>query len=157
MAITVFAVGFGLNGNSLKAEGNITGNVIIIDGDTLKINGIHIRLHGIDAPEIGQSCWRNDVEYQCGMDAKLYLQQLVNNHSVVCKPLKKDQYGRDIAKCVNYKNIDINAMMVSSGNAIAYLYYSQDYASYQAEARKKKRGIWAGHFIEPYYYRKENL
>ena len=34
----------------------ISGNAIIIDGDTIRINNKKIRLHGIDAPEIKQLC-----------------------------------------------------------------------------------------------------
>lgn len=30
--------------------------VIIVDGDTLKLSGITYRLHGNDAPEHGQKC-----------------------------------------------------------------------------------------------------
>ena len=31
-------------------------SVKVIDGDTIKINGENIRLHGIDAPEMKQKC-----------------------------------------------------------------------------------------------------
>lgn len=141
----------------INTEGDITGNVIVTDGDTIKIKGIRIRLHGIDAPEIKQSCLRDGRKYQCGVDAKVYLRGLINNNTVRCRTLKKDQYGRNIAKCYNYEDIDINAMMVVSGNAIAYLYYSRDYARFQAEAKSQKRGIWAGRFIEPYKYRKMRM
>ena len=34
----------------------ISGNAIIIDGDTIRINNKKVRLHGIDAPEIKQLC-----------------------------------------------------------------------------------------------------
>ena len=41
-------------------EGNsgatLSGSARIVDGDTLEVRGTRIRLHGIDAPESGQSC-----------------------------------------------------------------------------------------------------
>ena len=33
---------------------NVVGQASVIDGDTLEIHGIHIRLWGIDAPESSQ-------------------------------------------------------------------------------------------------------
>jgi len=134
--------------------GNIVGHATVIDGDTIKINGTHIRFYGIDAPEISQTCLKDNITYSCGLAARTYLQQLINNQTVICRTLDKDRYGRDVAKCFNYEKFDINGQMVSSGNAIAYLFFSRDYAWNQAEAKKKKLGIWAGQFTEPYYYRR---
>ncbi|WP_417625193.1 thermonuclease family protein [Paremcibacter congregatus] len=137
-------------------EGDISGRAFVIDGDTVKVNHSRIRLHGIDAPELKQSCWNNDTQYRCGQKAKSYLKRLTDNQTVVCKTINKDQYGRDVAKCFNDKGIDINAAMVASGHAIAYLYYSQDYLAQQVEAKSQKLGIWAGRFTEPYLFRKQN-
>jgi len=134
--------------------GNITGHATIIDGDTIKINGTRIRFYGIDAPEISQTCLRDSLTYSCGLAARAYLQRLINNQTVICRTLDKDRYGRDVAKCFNYEKLDINGQMVSSGNAIAYLFFSRDYADNQTNAKKKKLGIWAGQFTEPYQYRK---
>lgn len=134
--------------------GNISGNAYVIDGDTIKINGTRIRLHGIDAPELHQNCWKESDIYSCGLDAKAYLQNLINHNSVICQTIDRDHYGRDVAKCYNYENIEINAEMVLSGNAVAYLKYSLDYAVQEMQARYQKSGIWGGHFIEPQRYRK---
>ena len=38
------------------AHADITGKPRIIDGDTLQISNTKIRLHGIDAPEMRQTC-----------------------------------------------------------------------------------------------------
>ena len=44
--------------------------VIVVDGDTLRIDGERIRLHGIDAPEAGQTCARPDGgTWNCGASA----------------------------------------------------------------------------------------
>jgi len=38
------------------AMADITGPARVIDGDTIAIGGERIRLHGIDAPEMKQTC-----------------------------------------------------------------------------------------------------
>ena len=41
------------------ALADIAGPARVIDGDTIDIAGERIRLHGIDAPESGQTCHRD--------------------------------------------------------------------------------------------------
>jgi endonuclease YncB( thermonuclease family) len=42
---------------SLPAHADdLTGKPRIVDGDTIEIGGTKIRLHGIDAPEMKQTC-----------------------------------------------------------------------------------------------------
>ncbi len=48
---------------------DITGPARIIDGDTIDIAGERIRLHGIDAPESGQTCVADGVTWPCGQSA----------------------------------------------------------------------------------------
>ena len=49
---------------------NVVGQASVIDGDTLEIHGIHIRLWGIDAPESSQLCRGEDsLQYRCGGQA----------------------------------------------------------------------------------------
>ncbi len=38
------------------ADTRITGTATIVDGDTIDLGPVLIRLHGIDAPEAGQRC-----------------------------------------------------------------------------------------------------
>ena len=42
--------------NSPAKPQTISGRASVIDGDTIEIHGIRIRLFGIDAPETGQTC-----------------------------------------------------------------------------------------------------
>ncbi len=135
---------------------DIVGRAIVTDGDTIRINNIRIRLDAIDAPEINQTCMKDGVSYNCGQQSKIHLIQLIDNNDVSCIVNGEDQYNRQLATCYNDKNEDLNAEMVSSGNAIAYLFYSNKYESQQIAARNNKNGIWAGEFIEPYLFRRNN-
>lgn len=137
-------------------EGNINGYAEITDGDTIKINGRRIRFHGADAPEINQPCEMEGRQYQCGVEAKAYLNHIINNQTVTCQTISEDQYGRDIAKCYNYKNINLGAEMVLNGHAVAYTFYSWEYVIEEAKARYNNVGIWRGTFIDPYEFRSRN-
>jgi endonuclease YncB( thermonuclease family) len=49
------------------AHADIVGVASVIDGDTLDIHGRRVRLHGIDAPESGQSCLSAaERKWRCG-------------------------------------------------------------------------------------------
>ena len=57
------------------AVADVTGSAQITDGDTVKIDGIRIRLHGIDAPEKNQHCQKLGQLWSCGrasMDGYCY-------------------------------------------------------------------------------------
>ena len=47
----------------------------VIDADTVDVDGVRWRLHGIDAPEARQSCraWGPDLGLRCGRDGRTAL------------------------------------------------------------------------------------
>ena len=51
------------------AAASITGRVRVIDGDSLTVDGVEVRLFGIDAPEYYQTCTRENGPWNCGIDA----------------------------------------------------------------------------------------
>ena len=51
------------------AAATLTGKADIVDGDTIKVSGIPVRLYGIDAPESRQTCKREGRIYGCGKQA----------------------------------------------------------------------------------------
>jgi endonuclease YncB( thermonuclease family) len=51
-----FAPGELRSGASAPSTARITGTATVIDGDTIEIHGIRIRLEGTDAPESRQLC-----------------------------------------------------------------------------------------------------
>ena len=133
----------------------IYGKAKVIDGDTINIGKTKIRLHGIDAPETKQTCSKSVKKWNCGLESKKFLKNLIGNDQIQCDTNGLDRYKRYIGVC--YKNnIDLNSEMVINGWAIAYRYYSLDYVKEEKIAKSNKVGIWIGEFEEPYLFRKNN-
>ena len=136
------------------AVADITGKPRVIDGDTIEIAGERIRLHGIDAPESKQTCIDGDgKEWRCGKEATIALAIIVGDHSITCRGDERGKYGRLIAVC-NVGTVEINAMMVGRGWALAYRQYSNEYVPWEDDARLHKRGIWRGEFVPPWEWRR---
>ena len=131
----------------------INGTAHVVDGDTIHIEKNKIRLFGIDAPEINQTCTIKDKIWQCGLESSLALKKLVLNNNISCVVSDIDKYKRYVAECFA-NNQNINKLMVRSGWAIAYRYYSLDFAEDEKLAEKDKIGLWQGQFQEPYLFRK---
>ena len=69
LTLAAFLTTLALTGPA-PAGSSLTGVASVIDGDTIEIHGIRIRLHGIDAPESGQLCQRPGGEqWRCGQRA----------------------------------------------------------------------------------------
>lgn len=131
----------------------IVGTASVMDGDTIDVGVVRIRLHGIDAPETGQPCGTADGgEWQCGTAASYRLSELIEGQPVECEALDRDQYGRVIARCF-HNGIDKNALLVEEGLAWAYLQFSDDYAELEQFARSVGVGIWQGEAQAPWDYR----
>ena len=62
---------------TMPAAQNLSGAARVIDGDTIVINGTHIRLAGVDSPERSQTCEGRDGNvYECGRDASAVMVEL---------------------------------------------------------------------------------
>ena len=133
---------------------SINGKASIIDGDTIHVEKNKIRLYGIDAPEINQSCTINTIAWECGLDSSQALESIISENEVRCEIMEIDRYKRFVAKCYANK-IYLNQYMVQNGWAIAYRYYSDDFINDEEIAKHKKIGIWQGKFQEPYLFRKQ--
>ena len=130
--------------------------VVVLDGDSLRLKGRDIRLYGIDAPEYSQPCQlANGKPYRCGRDARSFLRKLVRGHTVKCRNIDVDRYDRDVAVC-KAGETELNLAMVKNGWAVAYLNHSFTYAKAERLARKARLGIWRGEFVEPEDWRAEN-
>ena len=139
--IIFFFINFSFsNSEDLKS---IYGKAVIIDGDTIKINGEKIRFGGIDAPEKNQVCYLKDKKVFCGKLSTEKLKVKIGNSTVTCiREKKKDRYGRTVAECF-IKGESLSSFMVKSGYACDYVRYSKKkYAKEQEYAKANKLGIW---------------
>ena len=126
----------------------------VIDGDTIEIAGHRIRLHGIDAPEIRQTCWDKNGEFMCGRNMRQSLIAIIRKGPVTCRPRSKDRYKRVVAVCFSWEGLELGRAMVLGGWALAYRKYSTDYVLEEKEARRLKAGMWGYLFTPPWDWRK---
>jgi endonuclease YncB( thermonuclease family) len=139
---------------SIDARAEIIGPARIVDGDTLVVRNVKIRLHGIDAPERKQFCQTSAGDYPCGQSATRALDKLIGSSVVRCVEQDRDRYGRVVAVC-HAGPTNLNAALVRQGWALAYRRYSKDFVGGEADAKNNKRGLWAGRFKAPWDWRKE--
>lgn len=131
----------------------IVGKPRVIDGDTLQIGGRFIHLHGVDAPESGQSCRASGERYLCGVMATMWLAIKVRGREVRCEGTERNRLGHLIAVC-HVGGRDINADLVEAGWALANRRYALDYVDREDAARAAGRGIWRGEFVPPWEWRR---
>jgi hypothetical protein len=125
----------------------------VLDGDTLELGHLRIRLWGIDAPELDQRCGTRDGgEWPCGAAARARLAALVGGAETGCQPRERDNHGRLVGRCA-VDGVDLGALMVAEGLAWAYLAFTHAYAEGEAEARAAGVGIWQGPSVAAWHHR----
>lgn len=131
----------------------LEGAVRVADGDSLDIDGTRVRLEGIDAPELHQSCGAPSRLWPCGQWAKQAMTKAVAG-GVSCRPVDEDRYRRAVSVCRiggdGAEGRDLGARLVEEGWAVAT---SLAYRREEAAARAAERGIWSGPFEMPTEFR----
>ena len=96
---------------------SLGGHAYVIDGDTLVVNTIHLRLWGIDAEELSEPN---------GYQAKRALTKMIGTSNVECVDKGERSYGRTVAMCWTKDKpmVSLNARMVESGYALDCAHYS---------------------------------
>ena len=84
-----------------KQPETVSGIAKVVDGDSLEIGAVRIRLFGIDAPEGRQLCTRDSASWSCGTAAADKLRALIGGNSIDCVQRDVDQYKRVVAICKN--------------------------------------------------------
>jgi endonuclease YncB( thermonuclease family) len=131
------------------SERRVEGQVQVIDGDSLRVSGKDLRLKGIDAPEMRQTCVRASRPYRCGEVARAALLRHIAQRPLQCRVAGHDRYRRGLARCF-VDSGDIGAWLVAEGFAVAYGGYEAE----EARARSRGAGLWAGEFERPDLWRR---
>ncbi len=151
LAVAIGAAFFTLPGRTADVQ-TITARVVgVHDVDTLTAltddkRQLKVRLHGIDAPELGQPF---------GQASKRALSDLVFGKQVTLHTTGTDRYKRTLAR-VTVGDIVVDAQMIATGHAWHYKRYDHTAALDAAErnARAAKRGLWAdGDAVPPWEWR----
>ena len=128
--------------------------IIVTDGDTIRIGDERIRFSGIDAPELKQTCIYQSIEFQCGEFSKTLLIQKIANQEVNCIREGNDQYGRTLAECFVGEE-SLSSYLVREGYAFAYRQYSDQFIQDEEYAKSKENGMWSMKFVFPWEYRRQ--
>lgn len=128
----------------------------VIDGDTVRLsNGKSLRYIGIDTPEVhirknGKFVY---APQEFANQAMEFNRRLVEGKQIRIEfdVVKKDKYGRLLGYCfVDGKFV--NAELIKEGFALLYTFppnvkYVDTFKVYQAQARKKLKGLWQTHEV----------
>ena len=132
---------------------DLIGRASVVDGDTIEIHSVRIRLFGIDAPESDQLCRNEESDlYRCGQKASNELASFIGDRPVQCVEVDRDRYKRAVSVCTIGRT-DIGDWLVRKGIAVDWPQYSKgSYAEAQADAKKHDRGMWSGSFKDPWVF-----
>lgn len=135
---------------------SISGRARVITGSVLLINGLHVKMYGIDAPDITQTCANHfGTGYYCGRESRTWLQNWISNREVTCHILGDVQKGWATGVCfVDDNRYDVAAVVVNAGWAVAFTQNTDVYVEYEQQARTNRRGLWAGTFYKPWDWRR---
>lgn len=110
----------------------------VVDGDTLELeDGRHVRLLGINTPEVNEFFYKEATEY---------LKQLLADKQISLEKAGKDKYGRTLGYVYADKTL-VNLEMVKTGLSHKYILPADDkfYGDFKAaedDAKAKQLGIW---------------
>lgn len=136
------------------AAAEIRGAVGVVDGRTLLVAGQTVRLHGIDAPDLAQTCDWGGRRVPCGTLAKTALMDLTAGVAeVVCRQRGEGENGAVVAVC-SAEGFDLGGNMVHTGWALAGPGAPSRYREIEAKARAAERGLWRGRFVAPAEWRR---
>ena len=129
----------------------------VLSGTTFVMNGMTLKLYGVDAPDMSQTCLTKRSEsYKCGKNAKKKLEKLLLNKQISCQLIFPYATSKYYTIC-EIQGYDVGSTMVSVGWAVADRNVSDVYIPYENQARKKNEGLWSGKFVAPWEYRRNKM
>lgn len=133
----------------------LSGVASVSDGHSLLVGGHPVRLNGIEAPSLTQTCNTSTMTvWACGTKAANRLTQLIGSNKVTC--IVSDQAGHGAAAVCSTRDIqDLGKMLVAEGLALPNSHgkrYQQD----TLNAQQSRKGLFTGTFVHPLRWRSLN-
>jgi endonuclease YncB( thermonuclease family) len=139
---------------ALAVQSEFSGRINVIDGDTVDVGLIRVRLHGIDAPERDQTCTAPDGrDWACGRWVSDQVRGAFQGRTARCQPVDVDRYGRTVARC-DADGADMGQTLTRNGWAFAYRKYSRAYVGDETASRRAGLGLHASRVEAPAQFRK---
>lgn len=135
---------------------DITGKrPFVVDGDTIELGGVRIRLFGIDAPATEQTCRADGKDWNCGQEARWAIANRIGRNWVACRERARERGGAVVAVCYlgGIGGPELNGWLVEQGWALAARSESPNYLDHEGRARRAGRGLWRGSFVAPWDWR----
>ena len=110
----------------------LRGRCWVVDGDTIVIDKTHIRLAGIDAPEL---------DHPYGKQAKWAMVQLCKGQTVTARIRPELSYDRVVAECSLPDGRDLAAELVRAGMALDWPKFSGGKYKH-LETPEARRRLW---------------
>ncbi|MGF1609499.1 MAG: thermonuclease family protein [Kiloniellales bacterium] len=150
--LTILAL-LGLPGQAASSlEASDPRQARVIDGDSLQIDGTVIELFGIDAPELGQLCYRGTKPWPCGLEAAYALHKLLAlaQTPLRCTPVEGAADGSMVCELGDQVLAEV---LVRQGHAVALADGVAEYREAETAAKQARLGVWGGDFVMPARWR----
>ena len=95
------------------AAERLAGRAHVLDGDTVVVAGIHVRLKGVAAPEVAQAGVAGEPG---GVEARAFMIALIEGQTVMCDLTRERTHGRRVGYCYR-DGQDIAAELIKAGLA----------------------------------------
>lgn len=157
VAAAIAAV-FATSALAAGTDRTIAGRAEVIDGDSLSVGGVRIRILDIDAPESGQFCFVKSEPidrgaWHCGRQAAQALSQWVGAQEVSCDMTARGVRKGWFARC-SVDGQDLAQWLAANGWAVpAPDCKCEVIRSASNRAKAEGRGIWSSAFTMPWDWR----
>ncbi len=140
-----------LFGRAPAMTGTVTAppaQVAVVDGQTLRLGEVVVRLQGVVAPPRGTACLRPDnSRFDCGAAASAELARLLRGMTVTCRLYGRDPAGFPQGLC-EAEGRELNRAIVAAGWARARSdtpgFAAASFGDEEGQARAAHRGLWQG-------------
>ena len=134
-----------------KQPETVSGIAKVVDGDSLDRNRAHSAVR--DRRARGPTALHARLDFLAVWHGGSRQAACLDRQRVDRLPAARRTDDQRIVAVCKKGPVDLDAAMVKAGLALAYRQYSEDYVDEEDDARRAKRGMWAGELTPPWDYR----